>query len=171
VRNKTKEGLTSIYCSLVAGGGDNAPTHAPSSECKSNKCLYLDGTNYLQMPSHNFGQYPGLTISLWFKDNADTKKFERIFAIANGAGDGEMHIKRKDDYDHLEFTVSNSAGYSSNDRALLATTFVTGVWTHIVWTLSKRTATTAYWSIYINGVEQSFVCTNSLTRYVIHSVV
>ena len=123
------------------------------------------------MPSHNFGQYPGLSISLWFKDNADTKKYERIFAIGNGAGNGEMHIKRKDSYDHLEFTVYNSAGYSSNDRALLANKFVTGVWTHIVWTLSKRTATTAFWSIYINGVEQSFVCANSLTRYVIRSVV
>ncbi len=131
---------------------------APKSACKDASCAYLSSGQYFSIPAHNFGQYPGITISTWFKpasgSPADSVLFD-LGVLLQGVA-FTMSVYRQGSKSSLKFVVKGLADASDPSKTVL-NGYSDGVWRHIVWSLSKIATApatgsyTATWNIYING--------------------
>ncbi len=121
---------------------------APSSDCQDGSCAGFKNGTYLEMPPHNFGDYPALSFSFWFKPTSESGSDATIIDFG-GHNQGKILIARKGTTKDLVFTVSHSQSRTSSAIAI-------GVWTsqwkHVVWTLSPMgTGSNSVWQIYIDG--------------------
>lgn len=140
----------------------NNPTHEQDvANCKFKNCIKLTGSSsgpYLQLPSHKFGSYPGLTFSFWFKDDG-SPQYGRIIDFSNGYLVDTIMIVKPNSGDDIAFEVRRG---TSNSQAIVTGGWTTGTWHHFTWTLKRTTTTgtTAEWRIFWNGALSSTVTKN-----------
>lgn len=133
----------------------NSPTHETNAaNCKFKSCIKLTGSSsgpYMQLPSHKFGLYPGLTFSFWFKDDGSPQD-GRVIDFSNGNLVDTIRIVKPGNSgdDAIAFEVRRG---TTNSQATVAGGWSTGVWHHFTWTLkrSSATLTSAEWRIFWNG--------------------
>ena len=118
----------------------------PSSDCKDGTCVRLSQGKYLRVPSHNFGQYNGLSVSLWFKPLESATIGGRLFDFGSAAEINNMYITHNTD--GLWFIVRSLNGGPADFSTYVTTTgWQVGSWTHLVWVLMPSRT----WKIFING--------------------
>ena len=103
--------------------------------------IYFDGNSqYLSIPSTNFGALDGLTFSIWVYFTEDVRDRERIIDFGDSNYTNYIVIIRRPD-NELNFTISSCSYYFANSVTV-------NTWMHICWTIQKSPST---WYIYING--------------------
>ncbi len=124
---------------------------APSSECQDGTCLGLQNDTYLELPSHNFGQYPSLSFSFWFRPSAQSGKDARIIDFGGSVDQGNIVIARQAATQDIMFIVSSRAP-ARTSSAMVTRVWDADMWRHVVWTLDPiPNSANAVWQIYIDG--------------------
>jgi hypothetical protein len=125
---------------------------APVASCKDGPCVHLLSGNYLKMPAHDYGQYEGLSISLWFKPMHGCGASARLVDLGNTPSDNIV-IGRSGGSNRLEFIVRRPNTLSSVYIGEENTWPHEGIWRHVIWTLDPLTSVrdTAVWKIFIDG--------------------
>jgi hypothetical protein len=132
---------------LTASG---IPHTSPRSACKDYTCVQLSNTSYLQLPANNYGQYPGVTIALWFKPAPESAAKSTLIEFSKGQGSDTVTLTRFESTDQLFFKVVNLASSASADIAAPGA-WRAGVWTHVTWVMIPTSGAAATWHIYIDG--------------------
>jgi len=116
--------------------------------------LVAASSQYLQTPSFT-PTTNGITFSFWYKSNALTGLWQRIFDFGNGASSDNI-LCSPNAYDgtvgRLGFWVQS--GGLSNNFYLTDINYNDNIWRHVTWTLTYAAAgsQTSTWNIYLNGV-------------------
>ncbi len=127
---------------------------ADAEDCKDGLCVGIPQGGYMQLAPHNFGQYPGLTFSFWYKAKTQSGSDARVIAFGQGKDQDNIVIGRQGNTNNLLFAVrSNVQGKVSS--CLSIGNWQTNVWKHVVWTLAPTTGSPPYtdsiWEIYVDG--------------------
>jgi len=125
----------------------------PAKLCKERSCISIEEGAYFTVPAHNFGQYSGLTFSVWFKPCAACGSNAKIFDFGNGFTDQNgqrIYISRNAATQGIKFVVVR--GGQPEEFAVDEGVWVSNVWRHLMWTLSPASVPSAKWTVCIDGV-------------------
>jgi hypothetical protein len=129
-----------------------------------NGCLNLNNatSQYVNINNTNIrsSSWPttgGLTFAMWINTSSANGQYSRIFEFGNGYGTNTVGLisnwngGNSGNGDVIYMNVNKGTTPYNNPSTSLV---ITGIWTHIVWTLSYATASlaTSNWNLYINGV-------------------
>ncbi len=132
---------------------------APATECKVGQCVLLPNTatgGFFNVPAYNYGQHPGLTVSLWFKPMPTSGSWARIIDFGPSTHDKNWLLARHSSFGGFQFNVrrpGNADTYALMTQS--SSSWVENRWQHIVWSLKPTSATKdmADWVIYLDGVK------------------
>jgi hypothetical protein len=146
-------------------------------QCKERSCVAVEEGGYFTVPRHNYGQYAGLTFSVWFKSSGSGPN-AKIFDFGNGATDQNGHriyMGRAAATQGIKFVIAR--GEEETSALIDEGVWVESVWRHVVWSLMPTTLPSARWSVYIDGIlkttQQGFYPVNAdlTTNYIAKSIV
>jgi hypothetical protein len=126
---------------------------APANECLHSPCVEFPSSGgFFRLPTINFGQLPGLTISVWIKPSSTSGSSARIVDISSASSGAQIVVSRLGTSSKMRFSVQRPE-LGSVAVETLDGTFEPNVWKHITWTLVPKTAlrVTAEWRIYVDG--------------------
>jgi hypothetical protein len=134
--------------SFVLTSSATAPTLASASSCKFFTCVQFAGQSFLQAPAINLGKHPGLSFSVWYRPSADAKT--KLFEFSDGEDQNNIYLGKS-------ASEGLIAGVHRNDRqtdtaATRPGGWVTGAWSHVVWTLRTNDRVQSLWNIWLDGV-------------------
>jgi hypothetical protein len=126
-------------------------TH-PSSSCKDQSCAYNDGGSYVQLPAYNWGSFPGLSFSLWYKCvSVANGNDQRLLDFGNGDLLHNIAFGRSGGTTKMTFFIV-SPSKEIKEWVSAANVWVVNEWRHVTWSLAPSTRSGAQWRIYIDGV-------------------
>jgi hypothetical protein len=136
--------------SLLASG---ITALSPIKDCKDGQCPLFSNGTYFKLPTYQYGQVPGLTVSMWIKPSNTSGANARIFEMSDSTKTSIMAMYREGWSSKLGFSVT---------RGGKSTTFVTeddkswddsGVWKHVTWAMGPKAGSLGQpaWTIYIDG--------------------
>jgi hypothetical protein len=129
-------------------------TTAPA-QCRDSACIYFTKGSYVQLPSHNFGHYSGLTFSFWIKPTIESGADARVIDFSAGADKDRIIITRKGASSDIEFSVGLLTGQKVA-TCVASSAWAADSWTHILWTMTSSSSANAddsTWTVYVNGAE------------------
>jgi hypothetical protein len=125
---------------------------ASSKECVDGGCLSVPKDGFVQMATHNFGQYTGITIAFWFKPTTASGSDARVIEFSRGVDVDTVMIARKGTTEDMQLSVRLST------QGLVSTCTSTGtwqsnLWKHVAWTLTPFVSnSSALWDVYVDGI-------------------
>jgi hypothetical protein len=123
---------------------------SPASECKDLRCVEIADDVQLMLPAHNFGIYPALSFSMWFKPLAASGPSAHLLDFGNGNMMDNIAFGRAEATQKMVFYIvapnGSPVSWTSEDDEWVADT-----WRHIVWSLEPVNATHSDWRVYFDG--------------------
>ncbi len=104
-----------------------------------------------RLPEHNWGVYPGLTLSMWFKPSASAGSSACLLDFGNGANMNNIVAGRSESSTRMVFYIVTSPASQVSALSRLGVWMV-DEWHHFSWILSRVNSTYTDWLIHIDGV-------------------
>ncbi len=101
------------------------------------------------MPSHNFGLYPALSLSIWFKPSPEAGSRAKILDFSTISAAERLFMGRSPAGDGVQVAVVRRN--ETVDLSVDGGEWEADVWKHLVWVLSPTTRPNATWNVYINS--------------------
>ncbi len=125
---------------------------ASRDDCVDGACIEIKNGQFFLVPAYNFGQFAGLSVSMWLKpacaaldscfvmDLGNATAGITIAALAQNSSRVRVEVRRPG--------VAEASYYMVADSVVLES-----VWTHLVWTIAPKTAAkdAATFKVYLNG--------------------